>query len=68
LLEKERKAIQGLFEDAARETDMGAVYDLDRLRDLVHGDKTIGGRSASLQMVNTIGVALTLLDRAEPVM
>jgi hypothetical protein len=68
LLEKQRTAIRDLFEDAARETDMGAVYNLDRLRDLVRGEKTIGGRGASLQMVNTIGVALTLLDRAEPVL
>jgi len=68
LLEKERAAILELFDAAARETDMGAVYDLDRLRNLVRGDKTIGGRSASNQMVNTIGVALTLLGRAEPVM
>jgi hypothetical protein len=66
LLAKERKAIQDLFEAAARETDMGAVYDLDRLRNLVRGDRTIGGRSASDQMVNAIGVALTLLGRAEP--
>ena len=67
-LESEGKAIARVFREAARETDMGAVCDMKKLR-------RIGSKSAQIEKVveakavlSGLCAALSLLGRAEPVL
>jgi hypothetical protein len=66
-LETERKTIERLFKEADKRTDMGSVCDMTKLRRYAKSSRPMTKFGEIREMVSAVGVALTLLDRAEPV-
>jgi hypothetical protein len=64
-LEKQRREIEQLFDEAARNTDMPSICDLDKLKTRLRTVTSI--KRGPLQMFTCIGVAIALLGRAERV-
>lgn len=65
--EIEGKAIDRLFKEAGKRTDMDAVCDMTKLRRYARSSRPLTRFGEIREMVGAIGAALTLLDRAEPV-
>jgi hypothetical protein len=68
LMEHEEKALAGLFKDAARRTDMGAICDMRKLRRVAKDASQLKKSASVKELHSSIGVALALLGRAEPVL
>lgn len=66
-LEHESRAILELFKQAGRETDLGSICTLWRLRRVARKSPELRKIARVKELFSGIGVALTLLDRAEPV-
>jgi hypothetical protein len=66
-LERERGTIASVIEEAARQTAFDAICDMKRLRRAVQGSEPFVRVGPARQVTNALGVALTLLGRAEPV-
>jgi hypothetical protein len=66
-LDEQADEIERLFDAAATETEMSAICDLDALKRLVREPASLRRKGAAHEMYSCIGVALTLLGRAEPV-
>ena len=66
-LETERKTIERLFKEADKHTDMDSVCDMKKLRRYAKSSRPMTKFGEIREMVGAVGVALTLLDRAEPV-
>jgi hypothetical protein len=65
-LETERRSIDRLFKEAGKRTDMDSVFDMKSLRrHAKHSPMTRFGEIR--EMMGAVGVALTVLERAEPV-
>jgi hypothetical protein len=65
--EIEGKAIDQLFREASKRTDMGAVCDMKKLRRYARSSRPLTRFGEIREMVGAVGTALTLLDRAGPV-
>jgi hypothetical protein len=65
--EIEGKAIDRLFKEAGKRTDLGAVCDVKKLRRYARSSRPLTRFGEIREMVGAVGAALTLLDRAEPV-
>jgi len=68
LMEHEEKALGRLFKDAARGTDMGAICNMSTLRRVGHDAARLSKSGQVKELHSSIGVALALLGRAEPVL
>ncbi|MGH9026048.1 MAG: hypothetical protein ACRDWD_08025, partial [Acidimicrobiia bacterium] len=68
LLERESKPIVRLFKDARRSTDIGAICDMAKLKRVAGNSGRLSKSAQVKQLFSAIGVALTLLNRAEPVL
>jgi hypothetical protein len=66
-LERDRDAIASLIDEAARETAFDTICDAKRLRRAVQSSEPFVRVGRARQVTNAVGVALTLLGRAEPV-
>ncbi|MBV9920183.1 MAG: hypothetical protein JOY78_04895, partial [Pseudonocardia sp.] len=64
-LEHEAKRIDAVFADAKRQTEMGEICDIRRLRRKLRRSPTLLAPGAK-ELFSALGVALALLDRAEP--
>jgi hypothetical protein len=64
-LDHQRREIERLFDDAARNTDMGSICDLRKLEKQVRTATEV--RGGPMQVITCVGVALALLGRAERV-
>jgi hypothetical protein len=67
LLANESRAIARLFEEAARETEMGAICKLRRLKRIARNSAQLTQIGEVKELFSAIGAALVLLGRAEPV-
>ena len=66
-LEDERAAIEQLFEEAQRDTDMGAICNMEKLKTIVRAPQNL--RNIDVKAVeSSIAVALALLGRTEAVL
>ena len=61
------EAMEALFIDAERETDLGSVCDMARLRDCARGSSAIERPVEAKSLLSAVTASLVLLDRAEPV-
>jgi hypothetical protein len=68
LLDSDGRAIAQLFRDAARHTEMSSICDMRRLRRMARRSSQLTRMAAIKELFSAIGVALALLDRAEPVL
>jgi hypothetical protein len=68
LMEHEEKTLAGLFRDARRRTDMGEICDVRKLRRAGRAASQIKKSASVKELHSSIGVALALLGRAEPVL
>jgi hypothetical protein len=68
LMEHEEKALARLFRDARRRTDMGDICDVRKLRRVGREASKIKKSASVKELHSSIGVALALLGRAEPVL
>jgi hypothetical protein len=66
-LETERRAIDRLFKEADKRTEMGSVCDMKKLRRYARSSRPLTKFGEIREIVGAVGVALTLLDAAEPV-
>jgi hypothetical protein len=66
-LETERKTFDHLFKEADKHTEMGSVCDMKKLRRVARSSRPMTRFGEIREMIGAVGVALTLLDRAEPV-
>jgi len=66
-LETERKTFDRLFKEADKHTEMGSVCDMKKLRRYARSARPMTKFGEIREMIGAVGVALTLLDRAEPV-
>jgi hypothetical protein len=67
-LASERKTIARLFQDAARETDMGSICDMRRLRRLARHSDRLEMVVDAKAVYSAVIVALALLEKSEPVL
>jgi hypothetical protein len=67
-LETQGKAISALFKDAARDTAMGTVCDMRKLRRIARHSDRIKKVTDAKALLSAVIAALTLLERAEPVL
>jgi hypothetical protein len=67
-LESQSEEITRLFKDAARETEMGTICDMRRLRRLARQSDQLKKAVDAKALVSAVLVALTLLERTEPVL
>ena len=67
LMEHEEKTLARLFRDAARRTDMGDICDMRKLRQVGREAAKLKKSAPVKELHSSIGVALALLGRAEPV-
>jgi hypothetical protein len=67
-LESQSKAIAHLFKDAARNTEMGTICDMRKLRRLARQPDQLKRVIDAKAAFSAIGVALALLERAAPVL
>jgi hypothetical protein len=65
-LETERKAFGHLFKEADKHTDMDSVCDMKKLRRYARSSKPMTKLGEIREFVTALGVALTLLNQAEP--
>ncbi|MGH8985346.1 MAG: hypothetical protein ACRDY6_15915 [Acidimicrobiia bacterium] len=68
LLDSDGKAVTQLFKDAARHTDMASICDMKKLKRIARNSAQMKKMGAIKELFSAIGVALTLLDRTEPVL
>ena len=68
LMEHEEKAIAALFKEAARKTDMGAICDMRKLQRVARHASKLTKSAQVKELHSSIGTALALLGRAEPVL
>ena len=66
-LETERRTIERLFKEADKHTALGSVCDMKKLKRYARNSRPMTKFGDIREMVGAVGVALTLLDRAEPV-
>jgi hypothetical protein len=66
-LETERRTIARLFKEAAMRTEMDSVCDMKKLRRYAKSSKPMTKFGEIREMMGAVGVALALLERAEPV-
>ena len=66
-LEHESAAIVELFREAGRQTDLRAICKLWRLRRVARKSPELRNLARVKELFSSIGAALTLLDRTEPV-
>ena len=66
-LETERRTIDGLFKEAAKRTEMDSVCDMKKLRRYAKSSRPMTKFGEIRELVGAVGIALTLLERAEPV-
>jgi len=66
-LETERKTFGRLFKEADKHTEMGSVCDMKKLRRYARSPKPMTNLGEIRELVTAVGVALSLLDRAEPI-
>jgi hypothetical protein len=67
-LESQSKEITRLFKDAARETEMGTICDMRRLRRVARRSDQLEKLVDAKALLSAVLVALTLLERTEPVL
>ena len=67
-MEHDTKGIEALFKQAAKSTDMGRICDMRRLRRVARRAPELTRSAQVKELHSAIGVALALLDRAEPVL
>jgi hypothetical protein len=65
-VESERSAISALLKDAAKHTDIDAICDVKKLRRRARSRVPLTRFGEIRELVGAIGVALALLERAEP--
>ncbi|HEY5173114.1 MAG TPA: hypothetical protein VIK54_15425, partial [Acidimicrobiia bacterium] len=68
LMEHEGKALAALFKEAARTTDMGTICDMDKLQRIARNASKLTKSAEVKELHSSIGTALALLGRAEPVL
>jgi hypothetical protein len=68
LMEHDEKALARLFRDAARHTDMSDICDMRKLRRIGRDAAELTKSAQVKELHSSIGVALALLGRAEPVL
>jgi hypothetical protein len=68
LMEHESKAIAALFKDARRQTDMGEICDMWKLRRVARVAGQLRASPRVKELHSAIGAALALLGRGEPVL
>src|SRR5262249_55628823 len=68
LMEHEEKALARLFRDAGRRTEMDDICDMRRLRHVGRDAAQLTKSGQVKELHSSIGVALALLGRAEPVL
>jgi hypothetical protein len=67
LMQHERDAIAALFKDARRQTDMGEICDMRKLRRVARAAPQLTASAKVKELHSAIGAALALLGRIEPV-
>jgi hypothetical protein len=68
LLDSDGRAIAQLFKDAARHTDMTSICDMKKLKRVARHSAQLQKMGAIKELFSSMGVALALLDRTEPVL
>ena len=66
-LESESEAIEKLFKEAARHTALGTICDMRRLKRIARHSARLERSRDVKELFSSIGAALTLMDRVEPV-
>ena len=62
------EGIAALFKEAARNTDMGAICDMRKLQRVARHASKLTKSAQVKELHSSIGTALALLGRAEPVL